>query len=264
MEVKPVRIIQISDMHVLADNEPLLGVNTTESLHAIIDYIKADAVEPDLMLLTGDMSQDESEASYIKIAALMKALAVPAYYVPGNHDDSEMMARVYPRDTIVEHKQIVLEKWQLILLDSHKPLLVEGYLAASELEYLEQCLKAYPHHHAIVVCHHHPAPVGSAWMDKIGIQNPDPLWQVLAAHPQVKLILFGHVHHQFEGEKQGIRYLSAPSTCFQFKPESDEFGLDYLSQGYRWLELHADGRFETGVRRLPEYIGRFEEKVVSY
>jgi Icc protein len=264
MDVKPVRIIQITDMHVLADNKPLLGVNTTESLQAIIDYIKADALEPDLILLTGDMSQDESEASYIKIAGLVMALGAPAYYVPGNHDDSQMMAKVYPRDTIVAHKQIVLDKWQLILLDSHQPQRVEGHLAASELEYLERCLKAYPHHHAIVVCHHHPAPVGSAWMDKIGIQNPDQFWQVLAAYPQVKSILFGHVHHQYEGEKQGIRYLSAPSTCFQFKPQSDEFGLDYLPQGYRWLELHADGLLKTGVRRLPQYVGHFEENMEGY
>jgi Icc protein len=264
MELKPVRIIQISDMHVQADNKPLLGVNTTESLQAIIDYIKAEAREPDLMLLTGDMSQDESKASYIKIASLVKVLAVPAYYVPGNHDDSLVMATVYPRDTMVEHKQIVLEKWQLILLDTHKPAMVEGYLAASELDYLEQCLKAYPEHYAIVVCHHHPVSVGSVWMDKIGIQDPDQLWQVLAAYPQVKSILFGHVHHEYEGEKQGIRYLSAPSTCFQFKPQSAEFGLDNLPQGYRWLELYADGQLESGVTRLPEYVGRFEEQVEGY
>jgi Icc protein len=264
MEVKPVRIIQITDMHILADTKPLLGVDTTESLRAVVTHIQTGASQPDLLLLTGDMAQDELEGSYIKIAGLIKPLAVPAYFVPGNHDDSEVTASVYPRDTIVAHKQIVLEKWQLILLDSHKPHVVEGYLAETQLDYLEQCLKAYPSHHAIVVCHHHPAPIGSVWMDKIGIQNPDAFWDVLANHRQVKAILFGHVHQQYEGERQGIRYLAAPSTCFQFKPKSEKFGLDNLPQGYRWLELHADGRLETGVTRLPEYVGQFEETVEGY
>ncbi|MDX5297983.1 MAG: phosphodiesterase, partial [Gammaproteobacteria bacterium] len=28
-----------------------------------------------------------------------------------------------------------------------------------------------------------------------------------------------------------------------------EFGVDRAAPGYRWLELHPDGRIETGVER---------------
>jgi Icc protein len=264
MQPTPIRIVQISDMHLLADEEPLLGVNTTESYKAVLQAIKSDAVAPDLLLLTGDISQDETPASYIKIAEALTLLEAPAYYIRGNHDDHAAMASVYPRDTILEDKHIVLPHWHLILLQSQKPNAVEGYLESSQLTFLEDCLQVYPERHAIVVFHHHPIEIASRWADEIGLQNADALWSVLANYPAVKAILFGHIHQQFESNKNGIACYSAPSTCFQFKPKAEKFGLDPLSQGYRWLNLHADGHIETGVTRLPEYVGLFEEEARGY
>jgi Icc protein len=44
--------------------------------------------------------------------------------------------------------------------------------------------------------------------------------------------------------------MGTPSTCFQFKPESTEFGLDTSAPGYRSLKLYADGRIESDITRL--------------
>jgi Icc protein len=171
---------------------------------------------------------------------------------------------VYPRETILDDKHIVLPDWHLILLESQKPSAIEGHLAPSQLTFLQTCLAAHPERHAIVVFHHHPIPIGSPWADEIGLENADALWSLLANYPSVKAILFGHIHQQYEGEKNGIAYFSAPSTCFQFKPKSEKFGLDHVPQGYRWLNLYVDGRFETGVTRLPEYVGLYEEEARGY
>ena len=42
----------------------------------------------------------------------------------------------------------------------------------------------------------------------------------------------------------------SPSTCVQFAPGSKSFKVDNQPPGYRWLELHIDGRLETGVSRV--------------
>ena len=34
----------------------------------------------------------------------------------------------------------------------------------------------------------------------------------------VKAVLSGHVHQAFDVVEQGVRYLTSPSTCVQFKP----------------------------------------------
>ena len=44
--------------------------------------------------------------------------------------------------------------------------------------------------------------------------------------------------------------MSTPSSCIQFARHSDDFKVDELAPGYRWLRLHADGSIETDVVRV--------------
>lgn len=265
MEKKPLRFVQISDLHVFGDkNHALLGVNTLESLEAVLNRLRIDPVQPDFILLTGDLSQDESEAAYRAIADKMKTFPVPVYWIPGNHDDPKKMSHVFPCENISNLKHIVLEHWHLILLDTKKPHAVEGYLDETQLRFLQHCLDMYPEHKAIVVLHHHPIPVGCKWLDRLGLTNADDLWKILARYPHAKTILFGHVHQECVGEKNGVKYFSAPSTCIQFKRKSDTFALERLNPGYRWIDLYPDGDLKTGLCRLDEYVGFFDDKCTGY
>src|SRR5689334_16596794 len=91
------RIAQLSDTHIYADKKKtLLGINTWESFSAVVDLLMSDPVQPDLILFSGDVSQDYSEGAYRNLAQHLqqKNIAVPRYYIPGNHDDPAQMARV--------------------------------------------------------------------------------------------------------------------------------------------------------------------------
>ena len=44
--------------------------------------------------------------------------------------------------------------------------------------------------------------------------------------------------------------LRAVNSCIQFLPNSDDFAVDTANPGYRWLELHANGRIESGIERI--------------
>jgi Icc protein len=88
-------------------------------------------------------------------------------------------------------------------------------------------------------------------MDAIGLQNREALFAILDRHPQVKLVVFGHIHQAFDRSRRGVRYLGAPSTCVQFSPNSDEFAIDAEAQpGFRLLTLYPDGNYETSVQRV--------------
>jgi Icc protein len=50
--------------------------------------------------------------------------------------------------------------------------------------------------------------------------------------------------------RKGVRLLSVPSTCVQFKPLSDDFAIDDLSPGYRWFDLYPNGDIVTQVSRV--------------
>ena len=47
-------------------------------------------------------------------------------------------------------------------------------------------------------------------------------------------------------------FLATPATCVQCKPGTPEPQVDERPPGYRWLELHPDGRIETRVVWLPD------------
>ena len=87
-------------------------------------------------------------------------------------------------------------------------------------------------------------------MEPIGLRNPDALFAVLDGFPQVRALLWGHIHQEFDQLRNGVRLLASPSTCVQFAPGSEEFQVDQEAPGYRWLRLYADGRLETAVSRV--------------
>ncbi len=264
MDEVPFRIVQMSDMHLFVDVEQaLLGVKTQESFDAVVDFLKADQ-RPDLIILSGDLSQDGSKAAYIRLADQLKEFPIPIYYVVGNHDDTRNLNSAYPLGSITHHCHIVLKNWHIILLNSQKPGAVEGFLDASQLTFLQHCLQMYPEHHAIVVCHHQPIPVGCEWLDRLGLTNAAELWAVLNQFSHVNTVLFGHVHQEHAGKKNGIQYYSPPSTCIQFKTNSAKFALEKLPPGYRWIDIFSDGTLKTGIRRVAEYVGGFDADAKGY
>lgn len=268
MAMKPekiTRIIQISDTHLYDDaNKDLLGVKTQASFASLTQLLRNDPKKIDLIIVSGDLSQDGKQHSYQRIAEQLGEFKVPVYCIPGNHDNVSEMTAAYPHESMLADKHVILENWDVILLNSQKPGCVEGHLDSLQMHFLESCLSARADYQALVVLHHHPVPVGSAWLDKIGLENAESFWTVIKGHPRVKAVLFGHVHQEFAGKVSNTLCYSAPSTCIQFKRLSEQFALEPLGPGYRWLDLYADGRMETGVCRVPEYIGEFQADAKGY
>jgi len=265
MDGSPVNILQISDIHIYADKKAeLLGVKTLDSFQGVTALIKKNNVNPDVIILSGDLSQDGTEASYLHIAEQLQEFNVPVYYVPGNHDDPKVLTRIFPRNNISSHKHVVLKSWQLILLNSQKIGAVEGFLDRSQLNFLQHCLQRYSEHHALVILHHPPVPVGSAWLDKIGLSNPKEFWDIAMRYPKLAAVAFGHVHQEFSQKVNGIQCYAVPATCVQFKTQQHDFALENLPPGYRLFELSDNGALQTSVYRCAEYVGKFLEQAQGY
>lgn len=246
---KVIRLAQLSDPHLYADHtQTLYGLNTFECFQSVVRLVAQQSA--DLALVTGDLVHDESELGYKVLREGLAALDMPVHLIPGNHDNVALMQTEFAEGQINCGKQIAIGDWQIILLNSHVPGQVGGHLRKLELYWLEQCLSNTAIPHSLVFVHHHPVSVGNNWLDPIGLDNADRLFELIAASEQVKALVWGHVHQAFDEQRAGVRLLATPSTCIQFKPGTDDFELDDLAPGYRWFELHADGHFDTGVQRL--------------
>lgn len=246
------KVLHITDCHLIENREgDLLGMKTHASLMAVLAQVRADQRNPDLILVTGDIAQDGSIAAYQALKESLSGYSCPIAWFPGNHDNRENMQQVGAAPGFLE-KVKRYERWQVVLLDSLDSGQVSGKLDQVELDTLDRALQE-SEKHTLVCLHHHPVSVGSGWIDNIGLRNSEEFWQTLAGKSHLQGVLWGHIHQVYDEEKEGVRLLASPSTCIQFKPNSEGFALDDLAPGYRWLELHADGRIETEVVRAESF-----------
>lgn len=260
----PVRIVQVTDPHLFMDRKgQLLGMDTEHSFTSVLDLVSKEQPDFDLMLMTGDLSQDGSVMAYQRIQELIKPFNKPYYWFCGNHDNRQNMIEA-AKGTGAMKSVVRQGKWQLILLDSSVPGEVHGYLAQDQLDILSSALEERPDLHTLVSLHHHPIEMKSQWIDTIGVKNSAEFIELLSAHNNVKAVLWGHVHQAHDDMRNGIRYLSTPSSCVQFTPESDEFDVDTLPPGYRWLELNDDGSITTDVSRVEDIEFTIDYSVKGY
>ncbi|WP_072432184.1 MULTISPECIES: 3',5'-cyclic-AMP phosphodiesterase [unclassified Pseudomonas] len=252
-------LVQLSDSHLFAGSDGLLlGMNTRDSLQAVIDLVLRQQPDVDLMLATGDLSQDGTLQSYEAFRRLSGRIDAPARWIPGNHDEPQVMLQAAVQSTLLD-PVVDIGNWRITMLDSAVPGSVPGFLAEEQLILLANALSEAPERHHLVCLHHHPVSIGCPWMEPIGLRNPEALFAVLDRFPQVRAVLWGHVHQEIDRERNGVRLLASPSTCIQFEPGSEDFAVGEQAPGYRWLRLWPDGRLETGVERVVGF-----EFVVDY
>ena len=239
-------LLHITDNHLFADpNEGRHGVASLDAFQQVLS--SATAVrQPDLVVDTGDIAHDRTREVYEMFVSMVRDFVdCPLVATPGNHD----LAR--PFDQVLSRETIMMKGWKIVTVDTHIDDTVNGVVSQNEMNRLEIELAASDS--PTLVMGHHPATeVGCAWIDGHGIENGDEFLRKLGSYPQVKAYLAGHVHQAFEGQANGIRLMTTPSTCWQFKTGSASFAIDDLLAGWRWLELRADGTIDSQVERLGE------------
>lgn len=245
-------LVQITDTHLgREEGATLLNLDTDFSLRCVIDLVKQEHPQLDMVLATGDIADNGSPTAYRRAGQYFAELPAETFWLPGNHDSSETMAsELGPQGVLV--RSILSTHWQIIMLNSQVPGEVGGTLGTGELDWLKACLEqgAQAGLHSLVCLHHQPQPMGCAWIDRQQVSDGDDFWQIISRYPEVRALLWGHVHQQLDSFRDGVRLMSSPSTCVQFAPGQDEFKVDDMPPGYRWIKLHADGEIESGVARV--------------
>lgn len=242
-------ILQISDTHLhAAADSRMRGVTTYETFLSVLRHAQRDARWPaDAILVTGDIVQDESRAGYERFRASLEPLGVPVYCLPGNHDDPKLMDRLLNQAPFKVGGSVRLDGWSLILLDTFLTGEDAGGLGEERLKALAVHLRDHASQHVLVCMHHQPIPMGSAWLDGVGLRDAQRFLETIDAHENVRGVVWGHVHQASDRMRGAVRFLSAPSTCSQFQPNSAFFALDDRPPGLRWLELGDDGTIHTQV-----------------
>jgi Icc protein len=248
-EARSFTVLQISDTHLhAAADSRMRGVPTFATFEHVLALAQRDARWPvDAILATGDIVQDESRAGYERFRDSLAPLGVPVLSLPGNHDDPTLMSELLNRDPFQFCGERRLGSWSLVLLSTFLAGEDAGGLGAARLHGLRRALAAHAGQHVLVAMHHHPLPMGSAWLDGVALRDAPQFLEIVDAHPSIRAVVCGHVHQESDRNRNRVRFLSTPSTCAQFLPRSDFFALDVRPPGMRWLTLHPDGTLSTEV-----------------
>ena len=261
---RPFRVLQLTDPHLMASEDgALLGVNTRDSLDAVIAEVLKTHGQPDLILATGDLAQDGSEEAYRVLGDRLQTFSCDSAWLAGNHDHVATLARV-AKEHGADRRHIIQGGWQFILLDSSVPEKVHGELTESELEFLASTLEQHPDLPTLITLHHHPVDISADWMADIGLRNRDAFWQIIDRFPQVRIVLWGHIHQVYEQQRNGAQLLATPSTCIQFTSGAQDFSVESRAPGYRWFEFQASGNFTTEVRRALDFEFELDQNSSGY
>jgi Icc protein len=236
------RVLHLTDPHLFAAKDgSLRGTVTYDSLAAVLAHYQAGAWRADIVVVTGDIIQDDSAGAYVHFRDLLGALALPVFCVPGNHDVRELMQEALAAPPFQYCATLQHGDWLLVGLDSCVDARAGGRISEAEFTRLDRAVAATEAAHVMLCLHHPPVTLGSEWLDSVGMANGREALSRFAASGKVRLAIFGHVHQDFAAQHSGMEILATPSTCSQFVAGSKEFAIDTRPPAYRRLELHPDG-----------------------
>ncbi|HTL90858.1 MAG TPA: metallophosphoesterase, partial [Steroidobacteraceae bacterium] len=163
------RLIQFTDPHLYgSESESLRGVPTLPALRAALAHARARDWPPDALLVTGDIVQDDP-GGYAHFRQIFGGLGPPVLCLPGNHDEPEAMRRELATAPFVLDPFLDLGRWRIVLLDSCIAGAASGAISAPSLAALERALATAGTRHCLVCLHHHPVPMSSRWLDRVGL-----------------------------------------------------------------------------------------------
>lgn len=214
-------LAQISDPHVTVGPG---DAGSAGALRAAVDAVNSFTPSPDAVLLSGDIVEHATDAEYELAAELLAPLSMPVHLLAGNHDDPDgMRAHLGAPGRPGEPLQYSgpLGPLRLVACDTTVRGQNAGALGPERLAWLEAELAAERATPTLLAMHHPPVLVGVPVLDEIGLAEADRLavGELIAANPQVKAIVCGHVHRGATGAVAGCPVFVCASSYLQLALE---------------------------------------------
>ena len=225
------KLIQVTDPHLRGDGQPICGLDPAANLAKAVADINRNHADADLVVFTGDLSDDGSQASYRTLADLLEPLIPPSRLMLGNHDNRSAFLAVFPdapaEDGFVQ-SILDAEVARLVFLDTLDEGAVAGRLCGRRLAWLDRRLgeASAP---TLVFMHHPPLDIGMPPLDEVKLADPQALADVLRLHGNVRHLFAGHVHRLCGGVWNGIAFSTGRGTNHQTAPL---FGAKNFAVGF--------------------------------
>ncbi|MBN2791927.1 MAG: phosphodiesterase [Desulfuromonadales bacterium] len=224
-------IAQISDLHITAQGRPAYGVaDTVSALERTVHHLNRLDPAPDVVLVSGDITDDGSLDGYIMTQSILAGLHAPVFLIPGNHDDKNALIQGFPEH---EYLQTCLDvdrdagicysldgirfglPLEIIAIDSTFQGKHGGGMDSARLAWLDARLVSAPDRPAMIFMHHPPFPSGISHMDHEPFVNRQLLADILRRHPRILGLSCGHIHRAIFTRFGGVKTSVCPGIGMQ-------------------------------------------------
>ncbi|NQX94795.1 MAG: phosphodiesterase [Erythrobacter sp.] len=265
-----VLIAQITDTHV--GFEPEAGEEEYNYLRfrMAIDHLLDQHVQPDVLILTGDVADKGRPESYERIKIPLARCMFPVHVMTGNHDNRDNLLAAFPSCPTMEapggkrYAQYAFEVkgLRIICLDTLQHGRHGGAFCDARAEWLSKELSDQPAKPTLIVMHHPPVVAGIDWMDP----RPHEAWlnrfeTAIEGHEQIIGIACGHLHRPIASSLGSIPVTVtpavAPAVSLDLRPvdfhKADGRGIvDGEPPGYA-LHRWKDGKLVTHFQPVGEW-----------
>ncbi len=215
-------IAQISDTHITEQGKKTNGIAPmAENLTRCIAHINQCNPKPDVVLVTGDITNEGLIKEAEHAAALLAGLEIPFYVIPGNHDDHTILRAAFSEHACPPQHQgfsnYVIDDFdvRLIAMDSTVPGEPGGEICPARATWLDERLSEAKQRPTAIFMHHPPLMCGVLETDMDGFVGADLLGAVVEKYTNIERILCGHIHLPIHARWRGTVVSTVPSMGMQ-------------------------------------------------
>lgn len=209
-------IAQLTDIHLGFDLDDPDELNA-QRFEQVLAHIERRRVKPDLLVVSGDLTEHGDSASYLRVVERLAKLPCPVHYAFGNHDiRADFRAVVDDAPSIDGFLQYAVEVGDLrmLVLDTLEEGRHGGAFCETRADWLRAELRRAPDAPTLIVMHHPPFDTGIEWLTTL----PDEPWvgqfrDAIAGAHQIRAVVSGHVHRPIVTSANGVSMMVAPSIA---------------------------------------------------
>lgn len=253
-------IAQITDLHIDSGGGES-GAANLRRLRALISRLTDGPTRPNMLLMTGDLTDRGDQESYAALAEAVCHCPFPVWPMVGNHDTRAALLEAFPETPTHEgFVQYALEAGALrvLVLDTLEEGRHGGAFCDVRAQWLVSELATHPETPTFIVMHHPPAALGIDWLDP----DEDEPWigrfaAATAGHDQICGVTSGHLHRTIMSGWNGLPLMvcgsSAPAVALdlrQVDPDTPDNRVMITDEPpcyalHRWDGTRLASHFET-------------------
>ncbi len=256
------QILHISDVHF---GPPHLS----QIAQGVLDFV--DQRGPDLMVLSGDLTQRAKPEQFRQARVFVDSLSVSSLVVPGNHDVPlyrfwERFGRPFGsyRKYFADELEPIFQDSELLVIGvntAHGRTFKNGRFTQKQLEDLAQVLATAGPSVCKIVVAHHPM-IQPPWFDRQPIATS--AWEAMRVFTRlgVDLILSGHLHQSFIETSEEFYPQGRPPTLIVHSGTTTSNRGRAAERGKNtcnWLAIDGES-IRVSCYRWEPTVGRFVEQ----